>query len=199
MKFATEKEREQFILANINLAYKVATKIYYQDTCFTFEDVKQECCLRLIEAVDNYTKGKCNFSTYAYFYIYYKVIYVVSRKGYEYYYSGKFINEEENRGYSSIPLSHLLTAEGEQLTYDFFIDTTTLDFVENIEAKEVIDFALKQVRLDNRQIDMLKLFLQGYTQVDIGRIYSISRERVRQILKKTFNTLLPEVKKKTMV
>lgn len=179
MKFKTEAEREQFILNNINLAYKVASKIYYQDTCFDLDDVKQECVVGLIRAVDYFNESLgTNFSTYAYTAIYRHTIRYIQLTGYEYFYHTK------KMGYIATNFSDINNVDGEPSVADEYVneDTVYNPFYLDLESQDVVDTLLKQVKAEtyfsDKTLNYLKLRLQGFTQVDIAKIYGVSRQAV---------------------
>lgn len=98
-----KKEREKLILDNLGLAVRVANKIKYQDTCWTYDDVLQECKKQLIIAIDKYTEDKNNnkikLSTFIYNSMFYNTIKEIYKTGYD------DINWKTKKKYRAIPMS----------------------------------------------------------------------------------------------
>lgn len=179
MVFATEKEREQFILDNINLAYKVATKLYYQDTCFDFDDVKQECVIGLIKAVDAYDDSyNTKFSTLANTCIYRCAISAIKKCGYEMYHN------PSKTSYKATNFSDLNNIDGEPSVADDYVDENTMyaPFYLAQESQDAVDRLLQIVKeetyFSENTYNYLRLVMLGFTQTDIAKLYNVSRQAV---------------------
>lgn len=179
MIFATEKEREQFILDNINLAYKIAHKVYYQDTCFDLDDVKQECVIGLIKAVDAYDDSyNTKFSTLANTCIYRCAINAIKRYGYEMYHNSS------KTSYKATNFSDLNNIDGESSVADDYVDENTVfnPFYLDYESQDVVDRLLQTIKeetyFSENTYNYLRLIMLGFTQTDIAKLYNVSRQAV---------------------
>ena len=211
-----EKAKELFIERNLRLVIKVARK--YTGHGISFLDLIQEGNLGLIKAVDKFdvTKGY-KFSTYATCWIRLPIHLYEKVKKYELLkkeLSLKFNREPtfeelskkmrvsidtiykyERLEHDTISLNMIVGDEDSELEDFISLSTESIDnqFIEE-NLKDVIENLLKNSHLTTKEIDILKLRFgigtnDPKTLEEAGKIYGVSRERIRQIQEKALKKI----------
>lgn len=66
----------------------------------------------------------------------------------------------------------------------FYIRDSFYDFTSNIESKKFVENILKKLNEKYRKVLILHLY-EGYSFVEIGKIYNLTSNRIQQIYKKS--------------
>lgn len=170
---------------NKGIIFKMANKFYIgQTNSISVEDLEQEGYIGLMIAAQKYKfdkEKKAKFSTYAIYWIYQKI--------------NRFVKQKNTNNEVSLNTKVYETEEDEEI--DFIKDDD--NGYENIEEKLYI----RQLRTDLelamnenttlREREAMKLY-HGWdcnkcTYPEIGEIFNVSRERVRQILRDAYRKI----------
>lgn len=170
---------------NKGIIFKIANKFYIgQTNSISVEDLEQEGYIGLMIAAQKYKfdkEKKAKFSTYAIYWIYQKI--------------NRFVKQKNTNDEVSLNTKIYETEEDEKI--DFIKDDDNR--YENIEEKLYI----KQLRKDLEQAmnenttlrerEAMKLYhgldCNKCTYPEIGEIFNVSRERVRQILRDAYKKI----------
>ncbi|MDY4823472.1 MAG: sigma-70 family RNA polymerase sigma factor [Bacilli bacterium] len=185
---------EELIENNKGIVFKIASKFYINNNIMEKEDLEQEGFTGLIIAVEKYdinNEKKAGFITYAINWIYeriYRFVCGASTKG--------LGNTKLNN--SCISLNTPTDEEGEMELIDYI---KGVDYsYENVEEKiynEQLHQELEQVMnetLTLQEREAIK-FSYGWNNIkpmtleEIGDIFNVSHERIRQVKKKGFRKL----------
>lgn len=163
----------EFIMENINIAYRIANDFYKKCNLIEYDDLIQICLLGLTKAARTYKSEKSSFTTYAYNVIRNEIAMELRRIN-----KGKNIYSLEE----ILPNTDNITIE-DVLKSDY-------DIEEEFINKEERELLYKYIgELNGRERKILSLYLNGCNQTQISKELNMSQANISRILRKAIRKL----------
>ena len=177
--------RNKLITANLKYACKIASE--YRGKGLSFNDLISEANDGLMHAIDVFDNTRdIKFYSYAKWWVIQRIQAAIDEKF-------KNLCEDLPQPYEAQTLDEDDIVINEQVTDNLFIDEVFN--YERIDKKEMISILLNV--LNDREREIVKMYYgidynENYNLEEIGKYFGLTKERIRQIIEKSFLKLRTE-------
>jgi len=204
-KAGDDDARNRGIAGCYRLAFQQAWRAAYNDPHFSVDDLFQEAVIGLMKAVERWRPETGNrFVTAAWFSIHAAISWYKKCHRRLVYYPPRWDEKGVKRPdwtkdcpelFADYVSLHKRVGTGNRrnpgiFVYEMIEDETLRDFVADVESEDQADMVYEAFeKLTEREVDILRRRYLGDKLWEIGKVYGITRERVRQLIIKAENII----------